>query len=536
MDNRTLLSMVDYLRDRMRLFEERGELGDFIYVLLASTGADNTNLKGDIDADAEALTQSFITFLGVEEDVLIPYWPVVVHRSLIVAILLRDVINPSIEKKKKKILSQAQEWFCGEEGEFNCFGLCNEFKETLKFNWSSENREKGLLKKVWRRLPSAMAEIAPIYKTMEGFEDESEGGFENVESDLEFSLADQLDSLLNKIAEDIALSRYFQNDKPHLQNQLTELWETIATQATTQGFDKPLRTRLVSNGMLEDCRSLTDVDPRTDFLEWLADHLEDEEVLDPNAQSRLERELVFCAADTFIESSKILPLIDEHRQKLEIKKSQLVYKGHYGELEEGKWLKEIDYFVERVALPKLSEHVEILTPIKPLLEKHINLYRNLYETRISNLCRSLIVSNIKYIENAGIGDGYNADFDGFEYEAFVMGLFSETDIDAKQTSLSGDFGLDVICHKGANSIGLQCKHYSSPIGVSAVQEAFSGKGYYDCKLAVVVSNAGFTPAARIMSDKLGVLLSHHDEVVKLVKGGFYPVSTDGFKKAVNLRS
>lgn len=46
-----------------------------------------------------------------------------------------------------------------------------------------------------------------------------------------------------------------------------------------------------------------------------------------------------------------------------------------------------------------------------------------------------------------------------------------------RTSITGDFGIDVIARKDAMSCGIQCKNYSKPVGVSAVQEVESGRKY-----------------------------------------------------------
>lgn len=48
--------------------------------------------------------------------------------------------------------------------------------------------------------------------------------------------------------------------------------------------------------------------------------------------------------------------------------------------------------------------------------------------------------------------------------------------------------------------------YSGSVGVSAVQEVFAGKSFYDCDEAIVVTNSYFTAPAINTANKLVVTL------------------------------
>ena len=76
----------------------------------------------------------------------------------------------------------------------------------------------------------------------------------------------------------------------------------------------------------------------------------------------------------------------------------------------------------------------------------------------------------------------------------------------KVTKGSGDFGADIIAHKGFEKYAIQCKCYSGAVGVKAVQEAIAGKAYYDCDRAMVITNSTFTPAAVELAKKSHVEL------------------------------
>lgn len=72
---------------------------------------------------------------------------------------------------------------------------------------------------------------------------------------------------------------------------------------------------------------------------------------------------------------------------------------------------------------------------------------------------------------------------------------------------TGDFGADVLCtDTGGQKVCVQCKKYSKPVGVSAVQEVIGARGFYGCQRAIVATTTSFTPAARQLAEKNGVEL------------------------------
>lgn len=97
---------------------------------------------------------------------------------------------------------------------------------------------------------------------------------------------------------------------------------------------------------------------------------------------------------------------------------------------------------------------------------------------------------------------------GHEYEHYVADRLIERGYrNVKVTKASGDFGADVI---GTAPSGrrecVQCKFYSKPVGVAAVQEVIGARGFYSCDDATVISTSGFTPAAEALARKNGVRL------------------------------
>lgn len=96
---------------------------------------------------------------------------------------------------------------------------------------------------------------------------------------------------------------------------------------------------------------------------------------------------------------------------------------------------------------------------------------------------------------------------GLEYERLVAkylrrhGYFG-----VSVTKGSGDFGIDVIAHKGGHKYAVQCKYYTSTVSLDAVQEAVAGMAYYNCDRAMVVTNSTYTNAAKELAKCNGVVL------------------------------
>lgn len=107
--------------------------------------------------------------------------------------------------------------------------------------------------------------------------------------------------------------------------------------------------------------------------------------------------------------------------------------------------------------------------------------------------------------------------DGHAFEHYVARLLPAmgfTNITVTQGS--GDYGVDVIAYDGAVKIAIQCKLYTSPVGVKAVQEVYAGKAHYHADLAAVITNNYFTEAARTLADETGVELWDRDTLAGLI--------------------
>lgn len=69
--------------------------------------------------------------------------------------------------------------------------------------------------------------------------------------------------------------------------------------------------------------------------------------------------------------------------------------------------------------------------------------------------------------------------DGIAFEHFLEALFKRLAYASEATQASGDYGVDVLLRKKKRRIAVQAKHYSSPVGLSAMQEVHAGMSYYE---------------------------------------------------------
>lgn len=100
--------------------------------------------------------------------------------------------------------------------------------------------------------------------------------------------------------------------------------------------------------------------------------------------------------------------------------------------------------------------------------------------------------------------------DGKKYEYKVAGYLRRRGFrKVRVTKASNDYGVDVIAYKRRQKYAVQCKYYSKPVGVHAVQQVVGGMRYYDCDRAIVVTNNSFTRQAYELAEKNDVILIDH---------------------------
>ena len=64
------------------------------------------------------------------------------------------------------------------------------------------------------------------------------------------------------------------------------------------------------------------------------------------------------------------------------------------------------------------------------------------------------------------------EMEGAEFEKYCARLLEKRGfIDVNITKASGDFGVDILAEKEGVTYAIQCKRYTDPVGVKAIQEA-----------------------------------------------------------------
>jgi restriction system protein len=94
------------------------------------------------------------------------------------------------------------------------------------------------------------------------------------------------------------------------------------------------------------------------------------------------------------------------------------------------------------------------------------------------------------------------DFEYYCAELLKLHGFLEVEV----TKGSGDYGIDILAEKDGVTYAIQCKCYTAPVGVKAVQEAYAGRDYYDRMVGAVMTNQYFTQPAVEAAKKLKILL------------------------------
>jgi len=99
------------------------------------------------------------------------------------------------------------------------------------------------------------------------------------------------------------------------------------------------------------------------------------------------------------------------------------------------------------------------------------------------------------------------EMEGHDFEYYCADLLKEKGfLEVEVTSGSRDYGVDILAEKDGVTYAIQCKCYSAPVGVTAVQEAYAGRDYYERMVGVVLTNQYFTAPAVEVANKLKVML------------------------------
>lgn len=120
---------------------------------------------------------------------------------------------------------------------------------------------------------------------------------------------------------------------------------------------------------------------------------------------------------------------------------------------------------------------------------------------------------------------FQKEMTGEEFELYVYRLLRKNGYkDVTLTKKSHDYGIDILAKKRKKMYAFQCKYYSKPVGVAAVQQVYAGCEYYGYDIPVVITNQTYTKQAITLASTNGVVLWDRDDLKSLKrKARFYRI-------------
>jgi restriction system protein len=117
---------------------------------------------------------------------------------------------------------------------------------------------------------------------------------------------------------------------------------------------------------------------------------------------------------------------------------------------------------------------------------------------------------------------------GVEFEEFVAAQLRTAGWSVSHTASTGDYGVDLVARKDGTRMAVQCKRLARAVGVAAVQQVVSGALHHGCNQAVVVTNQGFTKAARQLASTHRCRLVGREQL-RVWTGMYAGASTEGMR-------
>lgn len=173
---------------------------------------------------------------------------------------------------------------------------------------------------------------------------------------------------------------------------------------------------------------------------------------------------------------------------------------------------ELDYIEKQISEQKeylnvINNDIKSLLIKKSELQEEYNKLRNDYD-KLKAEYNGIRKYSIEYVDG----------LEGIAFEEYVGDMLENIGYsNVSITKASNDYGVDVLAEKDNIKYAIQCKNYSSPLGNTCVQEVYSGKNYYNCHVAVVITNTTFTKNAEELAQKDGVLLWDRNILIEMIR-------------------
>lgn len=210
------------------------------------------------------------------------------------------------------------------------------------------------------------------------------------------------------------------------------------------------------------------------------------------------------AAERFLASieAKVGRVVDEHLETLVRKRRRMVRTDDYGVENATDWQKEIQHFLDKVALKALDPQ-----EVQEIFFGPRTRFIQFVEARVQAGMATIPAPK-------GLPPGLSP----LDFEGLCAETLRERGWQASTTQASGDQGADVIAVKDGMRLVLQCKLYSGTVGNKAVQEVAAAMAHYGADHGAVVATNGFTKSAATLAASTGVHLLHFDDLVDFADG------------------
>jgi restriction system protein len=195
-------------------------------------------------------------------------------------------------------------------------------------------------------------------------------------------------------------------------------------------------------------------------------------------------------------------IVLSHLPALLRRKRQLDRTDEYGVRDDRKWMKEINHFCDNIVSPEIG----LLPPEVPRGMKS--------QPRRFEL-DTLVAQIVEEAAAEGTLDftrRFDATMSPTDYEYFCAERLKLSGWNPTVTQASGDQGADIVATRGKETLVVQCKHYSKPVGNKAVQEVVAAMRHYNGDVGVVIATNGFTKSAEQLAASNGVALLGHDDL------------------------
>ncbi|MDG0792248.1 restriction endonuclease [Cohnella ginsengisoli] len=106
--------------------------------------------------------------------------------------------------------------------------------------------------------------------------------------------------------------------------------------------------------------------------------------------------------------------------------------------------------------------------------------------------------------------------DGRQFELYLGSLYKALGYKSEVTRSTGDYGADLVIEKNGVRTVVQAKCYSKNVGIDAVQQVQGSKAHYKAEQALVVTNRGFTEAAKTLAHSNGVNLVDREFLINMI--------------------